>query len=237
MKSLISKFFGGGFSKFARSEMTANSAIVSQALEDPWFPVLVSFPRTGSHWLRMMMELYFDRPTLVRAFYFLQSRDYLAFHTHDLDLKTQRKSVIYLYRDPVDTVYSQLKYHGRSLDDAEAMQQWCVLYGKHLSKWMIGDCYSERKTIITYERLRNSLWEEFGCVVEHFGKELDKQKLASVANQVTRDEVKDRTRHDPQVISRERTYSESREEFRNSYGAKVLDLVLAQDKGLGRYIG
>ena len=29
-------------------------------------PFLISFPRTGSHWLRMLCELYFERPTLVR---------------------------------------------------------------------------------------------------------------------------------------------------------------------------
>ena len=35
---------------------------------NPEFPYLVSFPRTGSHWLRNVMELYFEKPSLTRVF-------------------------------------------------------------------------------------------------------------------------------------------------------------------------
>ena len=46
----------------------ANSKIVERHIADPEFPYLISFPRTGSHWLRMLMELYFDRPSLTLLF-------------------------------------------------------------------------------------------------------------------------------------------------------------------------
>ena len=45
-----------------------NKQNVDLAYEDITFPFLVSFPRTGSHWLRMLMELYFDKPSLTRSF-------------------------------------------------------------------------------------------------------------------------------------------------------------------------
>ena len=44
--------------------------VVKKNIEEPEFPFLISFPRTGSHWLRMIMELYFKRPALTRIFYF-----------------------------------------------------------------------------------------------------------------------------------------------------------------------
>ena len=45
---------------------------------DPEFPFLVSYSRTGSHWLRMIMELYFEKPILVRIFYFIKKRNFLC---------------------------------------------------------------------------------------------------------------------------------------------------------------
>ena len=60
--------------------------VVDAFVADPENTFLVSFPRTGSHWLRMLMELYFQRPSLVRVFYFNERADYMCYHTHDLDL-------------------------------------------------------------------------------------------------------------------------------------------------------
>ena len=77
--------------------------------DNPDNPYLVSFPRTGSHWLRMVMERYFGRPSLVRVFYYPERNDFLTLHTHDLELDVQRRNVIYLYRDPVETVFSQMR--------------------------------------------------------------------------------------------------------------------------------
>ena len=84
---------------------------------NPESTFLVSFPRTGSHWLRLLMELYFERPSLVRVFYYPERTDYLTYHTHDLSLDVQHPRVIYLYREPVATIYSQMQYHGEDLAD------------------------------------------------------------------------------------------------------------------------
>ena len=58
-----------------------NQKIVNKFISDPDFPFLVSFSRTGSHWLRNIMELYFEKPSLVRAFYYKNAKDFTCYHT------------------------------------------------------------------------------------------------------------------------------------------------------------
>jgi hypothetical protein len=45
-------------------------AVTKSFTDNPDFPYLVSYSRTGSHWLRMIMELYFEKLSLVRVFLF-----------------------------------------------------------------------------------------------------------------------------------------------------------------------
>ena len=50
------------------------------------YPLFISYPRTGSHWINAVMELYFDRPRLRerRTTFMDKSRtDWMWFHDHD----------------------------------------------------------------------------------------------------------------------------------------------------------
>ena len=94
---IFKKFYQGSYLE------VVDKLFLAKVLSDPDFPFLISFPRTGSHWLRMLMELYFEQPSLVRVFYYKDNDNYLCYHHHDEDLKlVDKKNVIYLYRDPVD---------------------------------------------------------------------------------------------------------------------------------------
>ena len=68
--------------------------VIDAFVSNPDNPFIISFPRTGSHWLRMLMELYFDKPMLTRKFFLLDREDYMAIHTHDDDLDVERSNVI-----------------------------------------------------------------------------------------------------------------------------------------------
>jgi hypothetical protein len=87
-----------------------DQSLIKRFTDNPDFRYLISFPRTGSHGLRMLMELYFEKPALVRAFYFKQSTEFTCYHSHDIDLESDRRNVLYLYRHPVATVFSQMEY-------------------------------------------------------------------------------------------------------------------------------
>jgi len=187
---------------------------------------LISFPRTGSHWLRMIMELYFGRPSLVRVFYYPERRDYLTLHTHDLELDVVWTHVIYLYREPVSTIYSQLQYHKENIDDRERIAYWSDLYGRHLDKWLHQETFTKKKTVVRYERLKDDLTGEFAKICAHFGEPLDVARLQAAAAQVTKERVKQKTPHDPQVITLNRSYEEERRRFRVEYGDFVWQVLL-----------
>ncbi len=217
------------------SKRIRDERLIQKFTSDPDFPFFVSFPRTGSHWMRLMMELYFERPSLVRAFYYKDSQDFISYHTHDIDLDVERKNVIYLYRDPVPTVYSQLNFYQESTEDLGKIEHWSTLYGKHLAKWLIEETVSTKKTILKYEKLQQDMEAEFAKLTTHFGESLNVEKLNEVQGRVSKEEVKKKTYHDPRVINRNTTYELSREEFTKIHGDRIYEWVCHQNPQLKAY--
>lgn len=209
-------------------------AVIDKHISDPEFPYLISFPRTGSHWLRMIMELYLKTPSLVRIFYFKESMHFTCYHRHDIDLSIVRKNVLYLYRHPVDTVYSQMNYYHEDPSDAARVRHWATLYGRHLQKWLIEETFTTKKTILTYEEMKNDLTAAFTKVCTHFCAAFDKGRLAEAAKIVTREEVKKKTLHDPQVVNLTKEYARVKENFVSQFSNKILDFVYAVDPALLR---
>jgi len=211
--------------------------IIKSFTDNPDFPYLVSFSRTGSHWLRMIMELYFEKPSLVRTFYFKDATDFTCYHTHDMDLKLRRKNVIYLYRNPVETVYSQLCYYKEDLGDDARRHHWTDLYGKHLSKWLVHDDFTEKKTVLTYESLKSDMHGEIKKICEHLGKSYDSVQLDSVLARVSKDELKKKTKHDQQVVNLTETYRNEREMFRDKFSELILGDLYSVERGLEKLFG
>lgn len=228
--------FGSQKSDPAEQSVRAERAIEQAYSANPQNPFLISFPRTGSHWFRMLCELYFERPTLVRMFYYPEKTDYLFLHRHDTELDIERQNVIYLYREPVMTIYSQLNYHGENPDDAARIRYWADLYGQHLHKWLVAEQFTTKKTIITYEALRDDLPAVFQQVTAHLGGRFDAERLAQVARTVTKEEVKRKTQeHDAQVVQLSTRYQQSREVFRERHAAQVWEAVLHEREALQTY--
>ncbi len=210
----------------AQSNRVQDEALIAEfvAVESNTF--LVSFPRTGSHWLRMLIELYFERPSLVRTFYYPDRDDFLLLHTHDLELELQRSHVIYLYRDPVDTVYSQLRYGREKFDDRERIEHWAALYGEHLNKWLIDESFSKVKTLISYEAISQKPSGTFALITGHFDQSLDEERFLAVYKQVSKEEVRRKTGHDKQVMQASKQYAQQRTAFKIAHGQLVWDAVL-----------
>ena len=210
--------------------------IIKTFTDDTYFPYLVSFPRTGSHWLRMIMELYFEKPSLVRVFYFRNSSEFTCFHTHDMDLNLQRRNVIYLYRNVVDTVYSQLRYYKEDPDNQERQRYWTNLYAQHISKWLINDDFTCKKTVITYEGMRSDMHGEIKKLCMHFGVNFDPLKLNSVLAHVSKDELKKKTKHDQQVVNLTDAYEYEKEMFRKKYAKSIIDDFVSAETSLERIV-
>ena len=209
--------------------------ILEKYINNEEFPFLVSFPRTGSHWLRMLMELYFDRPSLVRVFYYPERKDYLTLHTHDMDLDVYRKNIIYLYRNPIPTIYSQMMYEEDDLNDVDKIKHWADLYGRHLRKWLIEEDVSIKKTVVRYENLQKDLPNEFSKIAAHFGTTLDLGKIRSAMERVSKVEVKKKTTHDDQVVNLNSTYEANRADFISKHGDLIKTIVIERSLNLREY--
>lgn len=190
---------------------------VKQYCADPDAPFMVSFPRTGSHWLRMLCELYFEQPTLVRAFYYPDSENFLTCHTHDMDLACERRRVLYLYRDPVDTVFSQINYEEQSTDDETAVREWAGRYAEHLAKWLVNESFTHEKLVVRYEDIKRDLPGTFAKIADFFGQTLDVKKLEDAAGRVTKNEVKRKTAHDDRAVRLKADYELRRAKFREQF--------------------
>lgn len=205
-------------------------------ISDSDFPFLVSFPRTGSHWLRMLMELYFEKPGLVRVFYYHKAKNFTCYHTHDLNLEIERKNILYLYRNPADTVFSQLMYHQQRINNEILIKYWSNIYGLHLEKWLLKENFTEKKTIIKYEKLKSDITDEFKKICAHFGLALNEEKLKSIINLATKENLKIKTPHDRQAVILCGEYGKQREIFSRKYSDLILACIFNQNKKLAEFI-
>ena len=214
------------------SKIIKDPEIIRRHVANPEFPYLVSFPRTGSHWLRMLMELYFEMPSLVLAFYYHDKKDYLLLHTHDLELDLVRSNVLYLYRHPVTTIYSQMTYHCEEINSRERIIYWADLYGRHVDKWLCQERFTKRKTIVTYGEMKQDIAAVFRKLSAHFDKPFDEEKLKRGVLQVTKEEVKRKTPHDPRVIQAEASNHDARRQFADTHSSLIWDTVLHERRHL-----
>jgi hypothetical protein len=219
----------------AGSIAITDEKVLKSYVDDEDFPFLVSFPRTGSHWLRMLMELYFERPSLVRVFYYKDKSDYLTLHTHDMDLDVFRKNVIYLYRSPVPTIYSQLSYEKEDIKDADRVSYWSSLYARHLKKWLIEESLSEKKSILRYENMLGDIDKEFSIVTEHFGVHLEQAKLKEASVRTSKKELKKKTAHDDKVVDLSSKYSDRRLEFAEEFRPMIEDIIFGNSPELQKF--
>lgn len=214
----------------------SESSVWEKYVSNPEFPYLVSFPRTGSHWLRNVMELYFEKPSLTRVFYYRNPTDFTCFHIHDEDLSfNENKRIIYLYRDPVETIYSQMNFYNEDINDIERIEHWANIYGKHLQKWLLNDNLSIEKVVLTYEGLKHNFNDEFNKLMVFLNNSLDNVKLKKALNTVSKEQIKNRVQHDPRVINSSKNYSQNREVFKLSNEVFIRRIILKIDNRLSKY--
>ena len=205
------------------------------------YPLFISFPRTGAHWINAVMELYFDRPRLpeVRATLIDSTRDdWMWFHDHDTvaydKLYVENQEALYLYRDPIDTVYSYIIYqfsNGKSIKSIDSKRlddlvSACTQhYKKHLQKWM------SAKTLVRYENFKIDRSSEFKKICDHFGTEFNEEKVSRCFDLVT-PETLSKARTEPTTLSDfmlSEQYKKDRTEFKEQYKDTINSIILTDD--------
>jgi hypothetical protein len=209
-------------SNFQNQVVQHDATLIKEFLRNPDSTALVSFPRTGSHWLRFLMELYFNQPLLTRSFYHKLAEnpsDFLLYHTHDLNLEFNHETVLYLYRQPVEVIYSQLRYHGQIASDnvEEYFFYWLEKYTAHLEKWIIEEHNTKKKLVIRYKDLRSNATKLFRKICEFYNQPFNPNIFQKIYDFVSKKEVNSKTQHDKQVVKINLEYAISREGFETRY--------------------
>jgi len=169
------------------------------------FPRLVSFPRTGSHWFRYVMEVAIDQPAIVSSYYFPKPEICWGLHMHDRwldnsDVAPTRdlKNVIYLFRNGIDTIYSQLRYdktvadnwNGNRNDKIDSeVQAVTSQYKSHLERWRFNRGDIDRCLEIRYENLMKNPKEVFSDVFDFLGIEVSDEKIDYAIKDATKEKI------------------------------------------------
>ena len=147
----------------------------------PWasYPLVVSHPRSGSHWINNVVEHYVGKRRgmlvaggSVTSGFSLNldipdDGDYAFLHTHDLMLTLAHppEKTLYLYRDPPAVIYSMFKVGEKSgigrdptkLDGLFTRQ--CVRLREHLERYLLGPQKAAQH--IRYEAFEKNPLPEF----------------------------------------------------------------------------
>ena len=219
-------------------------------------PLFISYPRTGSHWINAVMEMFFERPRLPESrVTFLDPKrdDWAWFHDHDtiawdkLHIKNTndhgKNNVLYLYRNPIDTVFSWIVYNfnnGQSLkilptdrldNLVTAVSQQ---YRDHLNKWLIE---TPAKVVLRYENFKKDPIEEFSKINnEWYGQGKLKarydRELAKACFDVATPAALSERRTEPNTLSDfmlTDEYAQDRSDFTKKYGDVINSIVITEE--------
>jgi len=170
------------------------------------------------------MEQYFEKPILPRIFYYKNSREFLCYHNHDIDLTVSSHRYIYMYRDPVSTIYSQMKYYKEDMNNSYRVRYWVNLYGLHLTKWLI-DNYTDKSIIINYDKMKKDPNDEFRKVCDFFNIDFDRNKFHDIYKFTTKDKLNSSKISDDQVVNITDEYVEEKKLFIKRYEQVIVELL------------
>ena len=193
---------------------------------NPDFPALISFPRTGSHWFRAVLEKYADRPLLHRSFFHHKNADFLLTHRHDEALALRRRHVIYMHRWPTDVIFSQLNYYQQDTEDDNLIRFWSHQYALHLIHWLYTEQFTRKKLVISYRELKEEPAKLYSQVCDHLGLDFNESALLDVYQQMDKQTVKSLT-DDEQAVNRDPDYNQRRQSFLSSKAELILDIFRA----------
>ena len=181
--------------------------------------VLVSYPRTGSHWVRYVVELYTGIPCAPRAFIHDKPASVWGVHVHDrFCTDVLYDNVLYLHRNPVDTIFSQVRYlHGPRYNDDD-VGKIKKEYSNHLAKYM-----GSAKLKASYDDLKACPITGFSDVLHFIGVQVvDEELLKHALETTTKNEIRRVSEsYDTKVLVCGDRYEEERVLFYKRYKAEI----------------
>ena len=175
----------------------------------------------------MILEQYLGKYCLPTSFY--DSDEYWGFHLHDREvgngdegITSDFKRVIYLYRNPVDVVYSQLIYEGWEF---ERRREIVEEYKIHLQRWRIDNNDIDKIMFVKYEDIKTNPISAFFNIIEFLDEEWNEDKLIKIYNDSTLENLNKKIKYDDSVINNNHftgSYESERLEFTETFGQEIL---------------
>lgn len=201
-------------------------------ITDKQYPHLVSFPRTGSHWLRAMIEFYVGN--FNKDFNYQETKKRFTYkhaltvnHIHDFDLTMERHNVIYMYRNIFDTIYSAMVYYRHDINDYKALDSMIEKYIGNLSKWLFDEKFITKKTIVSYDKLMSNRELEFEKICNHLEIDYDKDHILGI--DLSKEYISDKTNYDHKIVNISDVYKKNKEKFRIDSKEYIYDKAFSLD--------
>jgi hypothetical protein len=142
-------------------------------------------------------------------------------HTHDGNLGFEtNKPVVYLWRDPVDTVFSLLKLSGKPTGNKGDVVGEAMRYKANYEKWTTQPA-DKKVLLVSYEDLLSEPHEQLKRISEFFNVTFDlersKMAFATVGGVKNTNEKNGRNGKFKNAASHTAGYKKSREDFRNRW--------------------
>jgi len=202
-------------------------------------PIYVGVSRSGSHWVRLVLEYYLDGKSPLSNF--LGSKDINELMknindfrgTHDMQLDFKADYVVYLYRNPIDCIYSNLKYDGINTNDDCILKidYYLDIWIRHIQKWLYDENFTKKKVVLCYERLKNDFNNEFSKLLTFLNLEINVEKIEQANKTYTKSKIKQIV-HDKKVINEEPDYENHRELFVEKYAKYINDKLPLTHKNI-----
>jgi hypothetical protein len=206
---------------------------LTASMADPGLAWLVSYPRTGSHHLRLVLERCTGRPLLPHTFLEPDpAAKPLLLHHHDraAEMPHRPASVVYLFRAAPETVFSLLHYWmcPDPAGNDQGIVRYTLNYVRHLRKWLLEEDFTVRKTILRHEDLAAGGLEK---ALAHLGENIPRDRIAEALAFATKEEVAARTCdledsvYKNRVIAPEADYPARKAAFLRDKSDLILDTV------------
>lgn len=206
-------------------------------LADQNHPVLVSFPRTGSHWVRLLVEEATGSPTLPRPLV-ASGTDYVLTHHHDPGLRLKHRTVVYLYRRDVSaTVFSLLALtHGRVVDTSR-MDKYAREYAMHMRRWLLSGPIARRKMVMVYEKLAHHTARWLRRLLRFLGRKVPPGAVDAAVLAATKERMRGISLEwSTGVVHVGEHYDADRVAFEEEHGGHVRRTFLSVDARLARFV-
>ena len=139
-----------------------------------------------------------------------------------MELNFVSDNVVYLYRNPVDCIFSNLKYDGKKLEDRKSVDYYLNIWINHIQKWVYDEKFTKNKVILCYEKLQEDFVSEFSKLLNFFNIEVNQEKLIQSKEIYTKKKIKEIVEHDSKVINIEPNYEQERQLFWDLHSDYIL---------------